>query len=847
MARLAPTRLSATLAVLRVVNLRVVRRHTIRALLAALSLGGGVAVVVAVMIETTSVSTAIDDVGYRIAGPAPLRFVGAATRGGVDPTAIADVRALPGVAAAVPIVRAVTMVRDNGRETFVLAVGADCSAQWIVDPVVCAPGTPEPQVMATSEGFGRSLGPAATLATDLGELPLRAVAHATELDAINNGYVVVVPLREAKRQFARGDRVDMVYVTVGDGVDVTEVRSRMSDVLGPGYRVMTSDEPARAFNVNTVLFPLLAVFALVAGGVGVILIAQITRLSVEERRRDIAVAAALGASPQATMTGFLAEAALLGVAGAGVGILMGLAISRPVVASASELTELYVGVNVPVVVTPGIVVAGVAIGVLLAVAAAVIPSVSAARTPVATELCGRAAHDSTKSRALWPKAVGMLAVGAAGALAAKLAGAAGGLEPWQAVVADVAVVAAIVGLLSAAAFLSAQIIAAVRIRPYWPHCATVAVAATSLRADGSRTTAIAGAVAVPVAIATLLSGFLVAINRGASDVARAQADGQLVATTTRFTDWGTVDAKFAPRTIADIAVLPGVDAVDRMAEIEINLADGSLAYVRAEDRPAFPFAVLAGQAPQDSIETGQLVVGAVLAREQRLRIGDRLRLGSGSRARDMVVSTVVATPELGGRRIYLPYPTADEIFGAEPAGLLLITPAPGFTAGQVEAAVTSLRMPQPVTVIDAEQYRTATADGVARFLTPLNALKYGLLGIAFISVASTLLLVGMRRRREVALVQALGATRWKVFAITTLEALLAGVTGATVGALLSVLIMATVGWAAVVLIGSVTPLTFPWSEAAKYAGLAAVAAVLAAVIPAWRNTQTAPATELREE
>src|SRR6202012_4957175 len=80
--------LAATLSVVRIVNLRAVRRHTLRALLAAISLGGGVAIVVAVMIETSSVRTAIDDVGYRIAGPAPLRIVGAATQGGIAPSAI---------------------------------------------------------------------------------------------------------------------------------------------------------------------------------------------------------------------------------------------------------------------------------------------------------------------------------------------------------------------------------------------------------------------------------------------------------------------------------------------------------------------------------------------------------------------------------------------------------------------------------------------------------------------------------------------------------------------------------------------------------------------------------------
>ena len=74
---MARTALAAAVSVLRLINLRAVRRHTLRALLASLSLGGGVAIVVAVMIETSSVRSAIDDVGYRIAGPAPLRIVGA--------------------------------------------------------------------------------------------------------------------------------------------------------------------------------------------------------------------------------------------------------------------------------------------------------------------------------------------------------------------------------------------------------------------------------------------------------------------------------------------------------------------------------------------------------------------------------------------------------------------------------------------------------------------------------------------------------------------------------------------------------------------------------------------------
>jgi putative ABC transport system permease protein len=114
-------------------------------------------------------------------------------------------------------------------------------------------------------------------------------------------------------------------------------------------------------------------------------------------------------------------------------------------------------------------------------------------------------------------------------------------------------------------------------------------------------------------------------------------------------------------------------------------------------------------------------------------------------------------------------------------------------------------------------------------------------------VSSTLLLLGIRRRREIALIQALGATPSTVFAVTTIEAVVASAVGALIGGVLSVAILEAVRRAAVVDVGSITPLIFPLSEATRYAVLAMLAAVFAAVVPAWKSTQAAPATMLRDE
>jgi putative ABC transport system permease protein len=402
-------------------------------------------------------------------------------------------------------------------------------------------------------------------------------------------------------------------------------------------------------------------------------------------------------------------------------------------------------------------------------------------------------------------------------------------------------------MLTAAAYLSTQLISMARLGPARARGATFRVALTGLRANPTRTTAIAGAVAVPVAVAMLLSSFLVGINRGSANLAQAQASDRLVVTTSRFNDWGPLDAKVSPHTIAQLAALPGVERVEQMVEIEIALANGTPAYVRAEDHPTFPFPVLAGQPPQATLDANQLIIGGILAREQHLRVGDKILLGSGPQAQEMVVGTIVATPEVGGRRIYMPFQAAKHIFRQQPPGLVRIKPDPGVPLDQITSEINSTRFNQLVKVTDSAGYEEATASGLGRFLTTLNALKYGLLAIAFVSVSATLLLVGMRRRREMALIQALGATRSKVFAVTTIEAIIASAVGAVLGAVLSVAIMESVRQAAVVNVGSVSPLTFPWMEAVKYSALATTAAILAAIVPAWKSTQAAPSTALRDE
>src|SRR5947209_7540349 len=117
--------LRAWLRVVRLLNLAQMRRRPLRTALAVLSVAAGVSLLSAVVIEQHSLTTSIDRVSRQLAGPTPLRVIGPSSHGGLPDSTAATVRAVPGVAAAVPTVRTVAEARGPRGHVYVVAVGVD--------------------------------------------------------------------------------------------------------------------------------------------------------------------------------------------------------------------------------------------------------------------------------------------------------------------------------------------------------------------------------------------------------------------------------------------------------------------------------------------------------------------------------------------------------------------------------------------------------------------------------------------------------------------------------------------------------------------------------------------------
>jgi len=134
---------------------------------------------------------------------------------------------------------------------------------------------------------------------------------------------VVVPLDTLQSLTASTGKVTMIYVKLDDSSKTEEVVSQLRNVLRDD-RIYSMEEFTSLFSVSNI--PLLQGFIWVVIGLGVV-VGFLTILSsmytaVLERTREIGVLKALGASPGYILNILLREAALLGIAGSILGILL---------------------------------------------------------------------------------------------------------------------------------------------------------------------------------------------------------------------------------------------------------------------------------------------------------------------------------------------------------------------------------------------------------------------------------------------------------------------------------------------------------------------------------------------
>jgi len=204
---------------------------------------------------------------------------------------------------------------------------------------------------------------------------------------------ILMPLEDVRRLFEIPERVDQIIVKVDDGADVFEVAERIEKELRKDrgvtedtqdFNIFTPESLFESFqiilNIITIFLAGVAGISLLVGGIG---IANTMYTSVIERTNEIGVMKAIGAKNSDIFSIFLIESGLLGLVGAGVGVVLGLAISKTIeYIATTSLNTTLLQAAVPTYLVVGLLAFGFVIGAV----SGTIPALQASKTNVVDAL-----------------------------------------------------------------------------------------------------------------------------------------------------------------------------------------------------------------------------------------------------------------------------------------------------------------------------------------------------------------------------------------------------------------------------------------------------------------------------
>lgn len=603
---------------------------------------------------------------------------------------------------------------------------------------------------------------------------------------------------------------------------------------GRDYLQQSIEQTTRDFNA---LRYVLYAFTAIAAVVGIIIIANTFTILLTQRRRQIGLLRAVGATGSQVRRKLLAEALILGAVGSLAGVLLGLLVTW-VGAIVGNL--IFYGLHVPW----GTVAVEFAIGVVLTILAAVVPSTRATRVAPMEALRPVQTSDAVKraSRVRLVVCSVLAVVGIALAVMSQR-GAHNNVV--------LAVVAAL--LISFAVLFGAPLYVPQVLRGLAavisPAGASARLAGSNVRRNPARAAATATAlmlavgliVTLQVGTATLRNSMLTAISERFPIDLVASVNPYASSTTTSASPTDP-QASWLPAAVP--TALQKVSAVKQSAVL-------SGATVQTTDE--FPMtamiwndSVLALPHTPAKPNAGQVIVSydSALARAKQLSLKT---LAGGTKAFGISSSPALTD----GQIIIAPDDAATLISKAQPVAVWMNLANHDDISAGVAAVNAAIEPYSSQLQIDGS---APAASIITKVLNILLMVVTGLLGvavlIALIGVGNTLGLSVIERRRESALLRAMGMQKRELRVMLLWEALLLALAGVLVGVVAGIFF----GWLGISSVLKQIGSNFVQMHFAingwQTAGMVAIAlgaAALASVLPGRRAASAPPVSALAEE
>ncbi|HEX9181171.1 MAG TPA: ABC transporter permease, partial [Burkholderiales bacterium] len=311
--------------------------HPGRSLLAALGIALGVALGLAVHLVNRSAANEFTLAARSLAGEAHLVIRG--PRAGFDEGLYPELARLPEVEAASPALDLEVAVAGRREPLRVLGLDPFRAAQ--VQPELLRdiggrlPDLLEPDTLLLSRAaaawLGAEAGTSVSILAGREARPLKVLGLLPE--EAHRQRLAVMDIASAQLALERLGRLNRVDLRLRPGVDIEGFRTALAARLPPGAQAATPDTEAergaamsRAYRVNLNMLALVALFT------GAFLVFTTLALSVLRRRRELALLRVLGVTRGGVARMVLAEAAVIGFAGAALGVAGGHALAAAVLA-----------------------------------------------------------------------------------------------------------------------------------------------------------------------------------------------------------------------------------------------------------------------------------------------------------------------------------------------------------------------------------------------------------------------------------------------------------------------------------------------------------------------------------
>ena len=648
-------------------------------------------------------------------------------------------------------------------------------------------------------------------------------------DAPTGGGWAEVTIETARRLAGKGDVFTSLPVRLGEGVDAGDWIADHGDKLGPAVRVSRAGEGGEEFReLVRLMQSTFSGLALVAMSVGAFLVFLTLSTAVVERTRLYGTLRALGASRRQVLGTVLREATALAVVSSLTGIALGLGAAQLFVRFASDVTGVT---NPRIVVSPSAIVGGMAVGLLVTLAAALIPAVRAARLSPVDAIRGGVADERRLSRA-WMAGVVIFVAG--GLL---------GIAPATPLV-QVSGVFILVGTVLLVPLVTGPVARVVGplTRRLAPSVGDVSV--MHLVKERSRSAYTLALVMVVLSTLLAIGGIQLSFRRATDRTIDHRFPADLAVSAGQRIDPAFEDQVRRVPGVRDLtAIRWGRAAVvgPGAAPVEVVILDPKT-FFRVQ---GIPWVDGSDAASRDAlVQGGGVLVPEGLSRRFGAGRGESIMLDTTEGVRRFVVAGVYPTTD-SQKRVMIGLPDATRYFNAGD---------PNFLAVKVDrdAKVTTVAERIENTLRDRNVFVVPTnvrKDEVRRGGDQYFNMLYAVLGVAavmgLLGLANTLAMAVIQRTREIGVLRAIGTHRRQVRSLIVVEAAtlvgVALVLAIPLGWLLSISLLQN----STEVLGVVVPYQQPWVMVPVVTLTATVVAVLAAIAPARRAARVQPTVALR--